>query len=93
MAQIPRRNGSADQVDRRWIVRLQEAQAHYWRAVKRHQRTVEQLEQAVSADRSVGKAHRAMALALGELVRYQKGLVNLVLGQENPPPSDEEDKR
>ena len=92
MARIRHRNGSV--IDREWIVRLQEAQAHYWHAVERHQQTVEHLDQAVGerSDGSVASAHRAMGLALNELARYQKTLLNLVLDQENPP-SDEEDKR
>ena len=83
MAQVRRGNGRA--VDPEWMVSLQEAQAHYWRAVNRHQRTVEQLDHALSADGSVAKAHRAMALAVNELVRCQKVLVNLVQRQENLP--------
>ena len=90
MAHVPCRNGSTDEVEREWLARLQEAQARYWQAVERHQRTVEQLDQAVSerSDGSVATAHRAMALALDELARCQKVLVNLV---QNPA-SDEEEK-
>jgi hypothetical protein len=80
-------------VEAHWRARVREAQAHYRDAFEQHRRMLEELDQALiePADGSfaVAEARRGMALALDQLVRSQKILVDLIQRRTVAPSDDD----
>ena len=82
------------EIEAEWRVRIQEAQGNYRQAVQYHQHMLEELDQRLldgpDGIYAVAKAKRAMVLAMHEILRREKILMDLVLRNSMPPEDDDE---
>ena len=81
--------GGVKQIEQHWVARVKAAQAHYQHALEHQERMIEELDHAlmegVDDPVALAIARRATALALNDLLRCEKVLVNLVLQPEIQP--------
>jgi hypothetical protein len=82
---------TAARLEAGWLLQFKRAQAHYWHALEHQQLMIAELDQALMEDVgssfAVALSKRAEKLALDDVVRCQKILVDLVL-RKNMPPQD-----